>query len=114
VSSAVLAAERAGADEAPEWNALTAAVNDMLEQGRDRIDALPNAAAPGVLGLIFILAVANLALTAAFMPARLGPNLFLLGVMAALIALMLFVVVEASNPYVGGASVQPPSATIPD
>jgi hypothetical protein len=36
-----------------------------------------------------------------------GTNLFLMGVMAAITAVMLFVLVEASNPYVGAVAVTP-------
>lgn len=89
------------------WPQLAAAVDDMFLQSRDRIDAVPNPAAPGVIVLIFILAITNLAMVAVFQPARMGPNLFLMGVMAAITAVMLFVLVEASNPYVGAVAVTP-------
>ena len=106
LSSALLSQE-ATLSKTPEWPQLTSTVNDMLEQARDRIDAVPNPAAPGVLALIFALGVTNLALAATFQPARLGPNLFLMGMMATITAVMLFVVVEASNPFVGAVAVTP-------
>ena len=106
VSDAVFALEPA-AKESPQWAQLTAAVDDMLDQARDRIDAVPNPSAPGVISLIFVLAITNLAMAAVFQPARLGPNLFLMGLMAAITAVMLFVLVEAANPYVGAVAVTP-------
>lgn len=95
------------AEDSPRWAQLTAAIDDMLSQARDRIDAVPNPAAPGVIALIFVLAITNLAMAAVFQPARMGPNLFLMGLMAAITAVMLFVLVEAANPYVGAVAVTP-------
>lgn len=106
VSDAVFALEPADQD-APQWSQITTAVDDMLDQARDRIDAVPNPAAPGVIALIFVLGITNLAMAAVFQPARLGPNLFLMGLMAAITAVMLFVLVEAANPYVGAVAVSP-------
>ncbi len=106
LTRAVLAAEPVG-KQTPEWPALTGAIDDMFQQSRDRIDAVPNASAPGVIALIFVLAVTNLSMVAVFQPARIGPNLFLMGVMATITAIMLFVLVEASNPYVGAVAVTP-------
>lgn len=93
--------------QTPEWAELSSAVDDLFQQARDRIDAVPNPAAPGVVALIFVLGITNLAMAAVFQPARLGPNLFLIGLMATITAVMLFVLVEASNPYVGAAAVRP-------
>lgn len=109
VANALLRAQAAGADKAPEWGALSSSVQDMTEQASDRVDAIPNRAAPSVVGLIFILGVSNLAMTTIFQPSRYGTNMFLLGVMAGITALLLFVVVEASNPYLGAISVTLPN-----
>lgn len=106
VSDAVFALEPSE-QQTPQWTQITAAVDDMLDQARDRIDAVPNPAAPGVIALIFVLGVTNLAMAAVFQPARLGPNLFLMGLMASITAVMLFVLVEAANPYVGAVAVSP-------
>lgn len=109
LTKALLSADQAGASAAPTWNDLTTAVSDMTEQGRYRIAALPGRAAPGVIMVVFALGVSLLALTAIFQPARLGANLGIMGIMAALVATLLFVLVETSNPYVGSAA-----ATWPD
>lgn len=108
VAQALLEASKAGADELPEWDSLKTAVDNMFDQGRYRVDALPNNAAPGALAVIFTLGIMNLALVALFIPARLGANVFLMAMMATITALLLFVVVEASNPYVGATAVQWP------
>jgi hypothetical protein len=79
----------------------------MMEQGQDRLDQLPHPNVPGVLLVIFVLAVANLAVTAAFQPAPLATNLVLMGGVSAIIALMLFMVVETANPFTGGAAILP-------
>ncbi len=107
VAAAILKAQSEGAKDAPEWTPLTSAVDDMVSQGKDRTNYLPAPAAPGMIGLIFILGITNLALTAAYQPARRRQHLFLLGVMAGITALMFFLVVEASNPYVGSGGIPP-------
>jgi len=107
VAAAILEAQRKGAPDSPEWTPLTAAVDDMVSQGKERTNYLPAPAAPGMISLIFILGVTNLALTAAYQPARLRQHLFLLGVMAGITALMFFLVVEASNPYLGSGGISP-------
>lgn len=107
VAAALLKAQTEGAGDSPEWTPLTAAVDDMVSQGKDRTNYLPAPAAPGMISLIFILGITNLALTAAYQPARLRQHLFLLGVMAGITALMFFLVVEASNPYVGSGGISP-------
>ena len=63
---------------------------------------------PGVLWVIAILGLANLVMTAAFQAARLGPNLLLIGAMAGITALLMFLLVEASNPFIGGGAVSFP------
>ena len=75
--------------------------NDMIDQGTLRIEGAPSQTTPGVLSLIFILGIANLSLAAAFQPAGLGTNLFLMGVMAAITGLLLYMIVETSNPFWG-------------
>ena len=86
---------------------LAQAVENMLTNGTSRIDQLPRPEVPAVIGLVFILAVINLAVTAAFQPATRNQNLFLIAMMGAILAVMLFVLVEASNPYLGAGAVRP-------
>lgn len=105
VALAVQKAGNAGAEKSMEWSGITKAVDDMLNQGRTRATSLPPPAAPGVVSLIFILGITNLGLTTAYQPARLSQNLFLMATMAAITALMFFIVVEASNPYVGDGGI---------
>lgn len=94
------------------WDSLASAIDAMLIAGTERIAQAPSSPAPPVLLLIFVLAISNLALTAAFLPTVRGPNVFLMAVMAAITAIMLFVVVEASNPFVGGGAVQVPQVMV--
>lgn len=113
LGAAVLAADNAGASAQPSWDTLTGAVDDISTNGAQRIAQVPNRFAPGMLWAIAVLGLANLVLAAMFQPARLGPNLVLMGLMAAITALLLFVVVEASNPFVGAGAVEPPSVSTP-
>lgn len=91
----------------PSWAAITTAVPDMLERGTDRIHQVPRPQAPGLITLIFVLAIINLAVTAAYQPAPLVQNVVLMGLMAAIVALMLFILVEASNPFAGSDAILP-------
>lgn len=108
VVAAVAAADTAGASNDYSWDPLTSALNDMFAAGTERITQAPTSQAPAMLALIVILGLSNLALTAAFQPAALGPNLFLMATMATITAIMLFVVIEAANPFVGGGAVEVP------
>lgn len=101
VSSAALAAEVAGYGSTPQWAPLSAALTDLASNGTDRIDAAPQPYVPGLVVVIGLLGITNLALTVAFQPARRGPNLFLVGLMSVITALLLFVLLEASNPFLG-------------
>lgn len=103
----VLAQPPAEVANDPSWEALTTAVPDILDQGTQRIHQLPRPQAPGIIGLIFLLAILNLAVTAAYQPAPLVQNMVLMGLMAAIVALMLFILVETSNPFAGSGAILP-------
>lgn len=92
---------------AESYSEVRNAVLDMVDKGNDRINALPRSAAPSVVMLIFLLGLCNLAVAAAFLPSSLQTNLFLIGAYAAIIGFLIFIVVEASNPFVGGGQVLP-------
>lgn len=111
VAEAMLAADESGAGKSLAWSELSDSVTDMLSDGTNRIAQVPTSFAPAVIWLIAILALAQLVLAVAFQPARLGPNLLLMGVLATITVLMMFVVVEASNPYVGGGAVTLPKVS---
>lgn len=89
------------------WSIFTDTVPDMVQQGTDRIHQLPRHQAPGVIGLIFLLAILNLAVTAAYQPAPLVQNVVLMGLMAGIVGLLLFILVEASNPFAGSGALTP-------
>jgi len=108
IGKATVAASRAGASKLPEWNLLTDSLNNMTSDATQRIAQLPGSDVPGILWMIAILGLANLVLTAAFQAARLGPNLLLIGGMAGITALLMFLLVEASNPFIGGGAVSFP------
>lgn len=96
--------------KSPAWPSISTTVTNMLEQGTQRIHQLPRPQAPNVIALIFLLAIINLAVTAAYQPARpVSQNVFLMGLMAGIVALMLFILVEASNPFTGAGALLPTS-----
>ena len=108
LASATSKAQQAGADKSPNWPNLEAAISTMTQNGSTRILRSPGPEIVGILGVIMLLGIANLVVTSIFQPARLGPSLVLIGVMATITAFLFFLVVEVSNPYLGGAAIQPP------
>ena len=102
IGRAAMSASQAGASKSLEWDTLTSALADMTDQGTTRIAQVPGPAAPGAVALIALLGIANLALTAALLPTRFTLNLTLMGLMAAITGLLLFLIVETSNVYAGG------------
>ena len=108
IGKATVTAGRAGASKLPEWHLLTGSLNNMTADANQRIAQLPGSDVTGILWGIAILGLANLVLSAAFQAARRGPNLLLVGVMAGITALLMFLVVEASNPFIGGGAVSFP------
>ena len=102
--TAIIASGNAGAAKAPEWDAFTSAIDDMVTGGRERVDALPSVMATGIIWLLIVLAVGNLVAIAVFSPTRFGVTLVILAGLAAAFALLLFVVIETSNPYWGAGA----------
>lgn len=93
-----------GAAEDPMWSGITGSIDDMLTNGRERIDALPSASENRILLVLLILAVANLVMVGVFSPTTFGMTTVISGALAAVLALLLLLVVEASNPYWGAIS----------
>ena len=104
--SATTAAYELGAYKSPAWAEITSDISDLVSDGQDRVNAMPSGnTAQGALLLIFLLGLTNLVLTAMWVPAPLKNTLVLIGIMATLTAVLLFVVVEASNPFIGAGTV---------
>lgn len=102
--TAIEAAYAAGASKSPAWGTFTGSVDDMLTAARERVDALPSSMSNGVLWILVVLGLGNLMAIAIFAPTTLRTSLVVLGGLAALFALLLFVVVETSNPYWGAGA----------
>lgn len=84
-----------------------ASAETMVSQGASRISALPGAGANGVTFLIAFLGIVTLALVGAFFTARLPMHLLLMGVAAGVVGILLFMVVETSNPLDGADNIPP-------
>jgi hypothetical protein len=107
------AAAMEGAETSSAWSSLSTAIDDALASSTVRISQIPSPRTTSVLLLVCGLGLVNLAMVAAFYPAPLRRNLFLMGVMAAITATLVFVVVEASNPYLGSGALKPTMYTFP-
>jgi len=98
-------AQAASEDNANLLEEIGSSLDDITSSGVDRIAALPGSHAPRVLGIIFVLSIVNLGLVIAYQPARRPLNLVVIGLMAAITGLLMFIVVEVSNPFLPGGSV---------
>ena len=105
VSSALTSAASEGATEAPIWETLTVAVDDMLIGGADRISWVPGLSSMALVMLVFLLGGLNLAMTAIFQPARMRMNLTLIGIMGAVYGVLFYVAFEFMNPYSGAGGI---------
>lgn len=105
--AAAAVAQASGAGDSPAWSPLTSAIDDVLTNGSNRISQVPTGRVLSIVLLVCTLGIANLAMVSAFQPARLRRNLFLIGVMATITAVLMFVLVEASNPYLGDGAIDP-------
>ena len=101
------AAVAQGAADSPAWSALSSALDDALTNGSNRVAQVPTGRVLSIVLLVCALGIVNLAMIAVFQPARLRYHLFLIGVMATVTATLLFVLIESSNPYLGGGAVDP-------
>ena len=107
VADGVRAAQSAGAADATSWAVLTTAIDEMLLAASDRLSTVPSSSAATLLLTVLILGVLSLAMTAVFLPVRLGLNLVLIGLMGATYGFLFYVVVELSNPFQGNGSIAP-------
>lgn len=91
--------------KSPAWANIDDAFTNMTDYGFDRIRALPGPTAVGYIALILILGIVNLVLIVAFRPTTWGRNVFLMVLAATVTAVMMYIVVEVSNPYDGSGAV---------
>lgn len=100
-------ASDAGAFSVQGESDLSSSIDDMLSDGTDRINALPDRSTTGLIYIIGFLAVMTLAVIGAFQLARLSMRLLLIGIAAAVVGALMFTLVELSNPYDGAEAVVP-------
>lgn len=109
LAEAVVAAQELGADKSSSWDLITNSIDSLVSSGFDRINQLPSSNASNVVILLILLGIVNLAITMTFQPTRRGPQYFLVAVMAAITAFLLFFVIEAANPFLGSDALRPPN-----
>ena len=86
------------------WDKLTDSVDDLLSDGIDRTQALPGTLAAVIIGVVFVLGIVNLVTIASFQTTKRSTFLVVVGIMAGVTALMLFALIEISNPYSGAGA----------
>lgn len=101
-------AYRAGVSEQPAWGPTQSSISDMLAATADLIVSAPGMGVTAALLMLYFLGITNLALTSLFLVTRKRFYLLGVGIMATITAVLLFVVTDLSNPFIG------PHAVIPD
>jgi len=113
LAQALADAANAGAATDLAYQDVRAGIETMISEGNTRIAQMPSPDAPGVLFVIFILGISSLALTAIFLPTRARPYLLLVSITAVITALMFFLLLEATNPFIGSGAVPVPTVIEP-
>jgi Protein of unknown function (DUF4239) len=81
------------------WNWIDSTVSDISDDSEERLAQLPAGSAATRVWTVIILGLAMLLMTTAFFPTRVKAYRVSISVLAALTALLVFVMVQASNPY---------------
>lgn len=101
ISDALATAKAAGAVDSLAWDPLMSGVEDMLINATDRLSNVPSSTVTSLVTAVIFLGAVSLALTAVFLPARLGINLVLIGILGATYGFMFYLVAELANPFDG-------------
>lgn len=109
--SELSAAHKLDTTNSEAWGEISDAVSETIQNGADRIGYLPGTALVSVLWLVCVLGLINLAMIIVYQPAPFRRNVVLIAIAAVVTALLMFIAIEVSNPYVGGGAVKSPLAT---
>jgi len=96
---AVLGAQAADKSSSPMWSGIESTLSDVGHDSASRIEVLPDSSAPTRVWTVIILGLAMLIMTTAVFPTRVKPYRVAISIMATLVALLIFVMVQASNPF---------------
>lgn len=104
----------AGAGTDPgSWQQLSTEVDTLIADGGERIAATPSALVPKLDTLMAILALLSLAMAAILAPTRRSVAIISLLAVSTSVAIVFSLLVQASNPYVGGSLAYLPTLFIP-
>lgn len=97
--STVQRVQRADTSSSPAWNWINSTLSDLGQDTKDRLGQLPASSAATRVWTVIVLGLAMLIMTTAFFPTRVKAYRVSISILAALTALLVFVMVQASNPY---------------
>lgn len=92
-------AQEADTSSSNIWSWIDSTVSDLGDDSEDRLAQLPASSASTRVWMVIILGLAMLLMTTAFFPTRVKAYRVCISILAALTALLVFVMVQASNPY---------------
>ena len=113
VGAALGEAQDRGAADTPNWDILATSVDEMFTSATDRLGDVPRQHSANLVLTALMLGIVSLAMTAIFQPARLGMNIVLIGIMAAVYGILFYMVVELSNPFQGSGALTPLLNSLP-
>ena len=99
LATAAREAASTGVASDPLWPEVTSAINDLGTYAADRLAEVPDATAPWRMLIVIILGFAFVTMTAAYLPTRVRMYRIAMAIIGALSALLIFIMVQASNPY---------------
>lgn len=99
LKGAIAAAADSGAREESAWGDFSDSTVDMLLAGTARINSVPQENATRLILLVFTLGIVNLVALTLVSASYRGLSMLLVGIAAGLVALLMFIAVEMSNPY---------------
>ena len=89
------------------WDEIQATLSELGQDSVDRLHELPASTAAWRVGIVIVLGFTMLITTAAFLPTRKRAYRAGLVIMAALTSLLIFAMVQASNPYAKNITPEP-------
>lgn len=92
-------AQNADPSSSQVWSWFDSTLSDLGDDSEERLAQLPASSASTRVWTVIILGLSMLLMTTAFFPTRVKPYRASISILAALTALLVFVMVQASNPY---------------
>lgn len=96
-------------EQSAQWTRLTDYVDAMLVSASNRGDEIPVNLTPMWLTLVGLIGAALITVIIIFRPTTLGTNIFIVALLTSVAALLMYALVEISNPFLGSPAIPVPA-----